>query len=103
MAFRLTWSPAARCDLRDIFAYIAKDDRAAAGKFVHSVVRAVERLPAFPESGRMVPEFGDPAIREVVRRPCRIVYRVNAGRGMVEIARVWHAARGIPEVPRSDN
>ena len=26
MAYRLTWSPSARFDLREIFAYIAEDD-----------------------------------------------------------------------------
>jgi toxin ParE1/3/4 len=54
------------------------------------------RLADFPESGRIVPEFGDPTIREVIRRPCRIVYRVDHRKRTVEIARVWHAARGAP-------
>ena len=98
MAYRLTWSPTARFDLRDIFAYIAEDDPIAARKFIQGLFHAVERLPSFPESGRIVPEFGDPAIREVIRRPCRIVYRVKASSGLIEIARVWHAARGIPEL-----
>ena len=63
MAFRLTWSPAARCDLREIFAYIAEDDRAAAGTFVRSVVRAVERLPAFPSRDEWCPSLEIPPSR----------------------------------------
>lgn len=98
MACRLTWSPAARFDLREVFAYIAEDDPVAAGKFIRSLLFAVERLPFFPESGRIVPEFRDPDIREIIRRPCRIVYRISARNGVIEIARVWHAARGIPEL-----
>jgi len=98
MAYRLTWSPSARFDLREIFAYIAEDDPVAAGRFIRSVFHAIERLPFFPESGRIVPELRDPAIREVIRRPCRIVYRIKPGTELVEIARVWHAARGIPEL-----
>jgi plasmid stabilization system protein ParE len=98
MAYHLTWSPSARLDLREISAYIAEDDPAAAQRFVRSLFAAVERLPVFPESGRIVPEFGDPTIREVVRRPCRIVYRIKADSGRIEIVRVWHAARGIPEL-----
>ena len=98
MDYRLTWSPTARFDLRDIFAYIAEDNPTAAGKFIRSLFHAVERLPSFPESGRVVPEFHDPTIREVIRRPCRIVYRIKASSGLIEIARVWHAARGIPEL-----
>ncbi len=58
----------------------------------------VEHLTDLPESGCVVPEFNDPAIREIIRRPCRIVYRVKHPEDIVEIARVWHAARGIPEL-----
>jgi plasmid stabilization system protein ParE len=98
MAYRLMWSPSARFDLREIFAYIAEDDSLAAGRFIRGLFDAVERLPSFPESGRIVPEFGDPSIREVIRQPCRIVYRIKVDSGTIEIARVWHAARGIPEL-----
>ncbi|MBM4028180.1 MAG: type II toxin-antitoxin system RelE/ParE family toxin [Planctomycetes bacterium] len=55
-------------------------------------------LADFPQSGRVVPEFDDPSIREIIRRPCRIVYRVRTQDQMVEIARIWHAARGIPQL-----
>jgi len=99
MALQLTWSPAARLDLHDIFSYIAEDDPVTAGQFVQSVLQAVERLADFPQSGRTVPEFGDPLIREVIRRPCRIVYRINQAASAVEIVRVWHSRRGIPELP----
>ena len=98
MACRLTWSPSARLDLREIFAYISEDDPMAAGRFIRSLFDAVERLRPFPESGRIVPEFADPSIREVIHRPCRIVYRIKPDRETIEIARVWHAARGIPEL-----
>ena len=103
MACRLTWSPTARFDLREIFAYIAEDDPAAAKKFIRGLFHAVERLPSFPESGRIVPEFGEREIREIVRRPCRIVYRIKADRELIEIARVWHTALGIPELERANN
>ena len=73
MAFKLIWSPSARLDLKDIAAFIAEDNPSAAGRFGRSLLQAVERLADFPESGRIVPEFGDPNIREVIRRPCRIV------------------------------
>ena len=100
MAFQLTWSPAARLDLRDITSFIAEDDPVAAGEFVQSVFQAVERLSVFPKSGRIVPEFGDCMVREVIRRPCRIVYRIDETASMVEVARVWHSRRGIPEWPK---
>lgn len=69
----------------------------AAGHFVRQILHAVERLADFPESGRVVPEFDQTSLREVVCRPCRIVYRVKPEEHTVEIARVWHAARGVPQ------
>ena len=98
MAFKLIWSPSARLDIKDIAAFIAEDNPSAAVRFGRSLLEAVERLAAFPESGRIVPEFGDPNIREVIRKPCRIVYRIRRRKHTIEIARVWHAARGTPEV-----
>jgi len=102
MVYRLIWSPSARFDLREISAYIAEADPIAAAKFIRGVFNTVERLSRFPESGRIVPDFGDPNIREVIRRPCRIVYRIRHSSEVVEIIRVWHAARGVPELPWND-
>lgn len=98
MAFRLVWSPTAKFDLKDIAAFIAEDSTSAAERFVRSLFDAVERLADFPESGRIVPEFNDPVLREIIRKPCRIVYRVDNGKHTIEIARVWHAARGTPDI-----
>jgi toxin ParE1/3/4 len=97
MAFSLIWSPSARLDLKDIAAFIAEDNPLAADRFVESLFQAVERLAEFPESRRIVPEFGDPNIPEVIRKPCRIVYRIRRRKRAIEIARVWHAARGAPQ------
>jgi toxin ParE1/3/4 len=98
MAFKLIWSPTAKFDVKNISAFIAEDSESAAKRFVRSLFQAVERLADFPESGRIVPEFNDPAIREVIRRPCRIVYRLKSSGRIIEIVRVWHAARGTPRI-----
>jgi len=98
MAYRLIWAPSARLDLRELASYIAESRPRASGRFVKNVLRTVEHLSNFPKSGRVVPEFNNPNIREVVRRPCRIVYRVKPKEHIVEIVRVWHAARGIPQL-----
>ncbi|MFP3981959.1 MAG: type II toxin-antitoxin system RelE/ParE family toxin [Desulfobacterales bacterium] len=98
MAYKLIWSPTAKLDLNDIATFIAEDSPSAAKRFITGLFQTVERLADFPESGRIVPEFGDPAIREVIRKPCRIVYRIRNSEEAVDIIRVWHAARGVPEV-----
>ena len=98
MAYRLIWAPPARLDLREIACYIAESRPRASASFVKNVFRTLEHLSDFPKSGQIVPEFNDPDIREVIRRPCRIVYRVKSKEHIVEIVRVWHAARGIPQL-----
>jgi plasmid stabilization system protein ParE len=94
----LIWAPSARLDLKSLASYIAESRPNAAAHFAKSVFQMVEHLADFPQAGRIVPEFDDPNIREVVRRPCRIVYRVKLQEQVVEIARVWHAARGMPQL-----
>ena len=98
MAYKLIWAPSARLDLKEIASYIADSRPEASAGFVKRVFRSVEHLIDFPEAGRIVPEFGDPCIREIVRKPCRIVYRIKSEQSIIEIVRVWHAARGIPRI-----
>jgi plasmid stabilization system protein ParE len=62
------------------------------------LVAAPDRLVQFPESGRMVPEFGRPNLRELILRPYRIVYRLQGD--VLEIVTVFHAARMVPEIER---
>ena len=98
MAFSIVWSPTARLDLWDLLSYIFESNRDAAAKFGLSLFESIERLKESPESGRTVPEFNEPTIREVIHRPCRIIYRIKRDEKLIEIARIWHAARGIPEI-----
>jgi plasmid stabilization system protein ParE len=61
------------------------------------IINAVERLKAFPQSGRMVPERNNPEIREVIVKPYRVVYRLRAE--TVEIVTVFRASRLLPDFP----
>lgn len=51
--------------------------------------------------GRIVPEFGESDIREIVVRGYRIIYRVDHSHKRVDIVRFWHAAQGTPTLPSS--
>ena len=66
--------------------------------FGYELISETDRLQEFPELGRTVPEYRDGNIREIIVRPYRIVYRVDHKRGLCEIARVWHSARGLPQL-----
>jgi plasmid stabilization system protein ParE len=85
------WTPQAAADLEAITNFIAADSPHYASLFAMDVLAAVERLMAFPRSGRIVPEVGDPAIREILLGNYRIVYRIKSG--AVEILAVHHGAR----------
>jgi plasmid stabilization system protein ParE len=86
------FAESALVDLEDIRAWYAEQGVPEVGaRFVAEIVGQVERLAAFPESGRIVPEFGLAAVRELLQPPFRIVYRV--GESKIWIVRVWRSER----------
>ena len=98
MAGKIIWSLQAREDLRDIITFIAADNPAAAESFGFRLMSKVDLLAQFPELGRVVPEEQNEAIREIILRPYRIVYQLLAKQNAVAIVRIWHGARGEPEI-----
>ena len=100
MAGKIIWSAQAREDLRDIVSFIAADNPAAAQSFGFRLMSKVDLLTDFPLLGRVVPEENDQTIREIILRPYRIVYQVLTGGQTLAIVRIWHGARGEPEIPQ---
>ena len=94
MAYKLIWSPAARDDLHDIVVFIARNNTNGAMSFGYELMSETDQLQEFPELGRIVPEYKNDLIREIIFRPYRIVYRINHDAKLCEITRVWHSARG---------
>ena len=89
------WAPQAIDDIAAIRAFIAQDSPAYAKLIAERLVSAVERLREFPESGRIVPERQNPAIREIIVPPYRIVYRLWGS--SVQIATVFRGSRELPK------
>jgi plasmid stabilization system protein ParE len=77
------FSPEALADLDAIYEYIARDKPRIALAWTEKLVDAAEKAATLPFAGRVVPEIGDPKIREVLFRNYRIVYRVEAKRLLV--------------------
>jgi len=92
----VTWSPQSVRDLEAIHAYISEESTRYADLVVGRLVAAVERLQAFPESGRTMPERVDPSIRELIVGSYRVVYRLRPG--LVEIATVFRGSRMFPDL-----
>jgi toxin ParE1/3/4 len=51
-------------------------------------------LARLSERGRIVAEYEDPAVRELIVRRYRLIYRVRLDR--VEVLRIIHGARQLP-------
>ncbi|CAN5777337.1 hypothetical protein BH23GEM7_BH23GEM7_37430 [soil metagenome] len=88
---RIEWSEQALEDVEEIRAFIARDAPSFAELFVERLFDAVERLETLPLSGREVPEFARPELREIILGSYRIVYYVREE--SVSIATVFHTAR----------
>ena len=89
------WTKQAQADLAAIRVFISQDSPHYASVIVSRLIAATDRLVPFPESGRTVPEFEDPLVREVVQRPYRIVYRL-VGFDEVHVLTVHHSSQSFP-------
>ena len=100
MVEKVIWSATAREDLRGISAYIAADRPSIAEEYCLRLIEFAETAGDFPRLGRIVPELEDENVREIVKRPYRIIYEIFPTQPRPVIMRVWHGARGLPEIIR---
>ena len=98
MAFQIIWSQTSVEDLKVIVQYIALDDPGAAANLADRIIQRIETASELPFSNRSVPEKAEESIREAILKPYRLIYQVDSNRSVVHILRIWHAARGIPEI-----
>ena len=96
MDFKVILSPRAIQDLQEIVRYISFDNPVRAESFGRELFSKTRLLASFPEMGRVVPEFDQPDIREIIHLSYRIVYRVQYENRLIEVSRFWHGARGTP-------
>jgi toxin ParE1/3/4 len=102
MGWKVIIAPSARADLESIVRFIARQNSDAAARVGYELIVRAESLEAFPEVGRVVPEFQRADLREIVRWSYRIIYRVKTEGQCVEVVRFWHGARGFPQIPRGE-
>ena len=93
MAVRVEWSLEARDDLQRIAEFISRDSRAYAATVVRRVLDSTRRLAQFPRMGRVVPELGDEAFRELLVYSYRVIYRIEDD--VVTIAAVAHGRQSL--------
>jgi plasmid stabilization system protein ParE len=88
----ISFSKSAIKDLEQIKEYYLKQGVPHIGiDFVTAIVEHVETLAKHPDIGRMVPEFNDELIRELIHVPFRVVYLRESKK--IKVIRVWRSER----------
>ncbi len=93
---KIIWTDFAIEDLKFIHDYISRDSKTYANKFIDKLITKLEQLETFPQSGKVVPEFGKDDIRELVEGNYRIIYKIRADH--IGIVRVHHSARLLSRI-----
>ncbi len=91
---KVRWTRSAQRQLREAVVFIAQDSPQAAGHLAERIRQLTSRIASQPLAGRIVPEIGDPAIRERVAPPYRILYSVASGEP--KILAIYHQRRLLP-------
>ena len=99
--YRLFWTDPALHDLLKVIQHIKADKTNAALRFGKEIKQKVSRLAQFPHSGRIVPEFQIPSLREVLIGDYRIVYRLMSPKPRIEIISLFHGAKAV-EPPKPE-
>lgn len=77
-------------DLRNIKGYYLELSVPDVGSnFIAAIFEHIETLTMHPDIGRVVPEFDENHIRELIHPPFRIVYL--RGKKSIQIVRVWRS------------
>jgi toxin ParE1/3/4 len=88
------FSPEILADVREIWAYIAKDNPSAADAIEEEILGACRQLVRNPYLGHVRSDLTAKDVRFLlVRRKYLIVYRCNGA--MLDIVRVFHGARNL--------
>ncbi len=88
----ISFAESALRDLEGVQAWYLEQGVSEVGaRLVDAIFQRVEALTNHPDMGRVVPEFDQPFLRELIHPPFRIVYRRDPQR--VRIVRVWRSER----------
>jgi plasmid stabilization system protein ParE len=90
----LRFAESAVRDLEALRAWYDEQGAPEAGqRLVVEVLARTQALREHPDLGRVVPEFGQSFLRELIHPPFRIVYRRDPGR--VRVVRIWRSEREL--------
>ena len=97
---KLIWTEPALNDLQAIYDYISKDSEYYASIFIGEIIESAEKLTDFPEIGRIVPEYQQEDIREILVQSYRVIYQLEQNR--ILILTVIHGRRDLTKLMELD-
>jgi toxin ParE1/3/4 len=74
MGCKVILTPQSLDDLEEIVTFIATDNSERARTFGNELIDRALSIAVFPESGRVVPEIGEPTVREIIHGSYRVIY-----------------------------
>jgi toxin ParE1/3/4 len=90
---KIIWSKGALKDIEEIISFISKDSTQYATRFASKIIDSIEVLKTFPEIGRIVPEYDNKNLREIIYRNYRIVYKTSEG--IAEIVTIFQGSKQL--------
>ena len=93
----LRWTEHAVAQLAAVAEHVSLSSPVYAEHLVDRIARRLDQARDLPESGRVVPEFARPEVRELIEWPYRLVYRVHPD--AIEILSVLHGRQEFRELP----
>ena len=98
---KVRWTDFALENLIAIGDYIERDSYFYAQRIVNYLFSSVDILEQHPLAGRIVPEFNNRNIRELIRGSYRIVYKLITEID-IDIITVHHSARLLKNLPEDE-
>lgn len=92
--------PEALDDLREIAAYIARNDEQRAASHAAVLRGKIAQLSTMGKSFRIIPRYAVSSLRRRVFGAYQILFLVNEELDVVDVLRVLHSSRNLDEILR---
>ena len=89
---KIVWTELSILDLKEIFDYIAVNSDRYATITSNKIYQRAQVIADNPFLGKIVAEFNENSIRELIEGNYRIIYRIKS-EIQVDILRIYHSAR----------
>jgi plasmid stabilization system protein ParE len=91
---RVCWTDRARYRLKQIRDYLDQEAPSVALPTIQRLIKRSQFIGELPSAGRIVPEYRQDDLREILESPYRIIYRILDDR--IDVITVMHYRQLLP-------